>query len=253
MDSITTQPIPGGWAEREIRVGPRRFSLVVPADPHAFLESPDLEREGALEPYWAQLWTAAQPTAETVLKSNWQPGTPALELGCGIGLVGLAALACGLHVTFSDYHPMAVALALENARRNGFSSGERAATIAESQRPAASLVRAERAIGDQSPRVQGWVFDWRDSVGRQFPIILASDILYDAGNHPALVDLLERVLAPGGICWIGDAGRYHAGRFQALAESRGFDVRLVDEVGAQLPATRAGKYQRFVVQRPPKN
>lgn len=225
MNSITAHAIPGGWTEREIRLGERVFSLLVPANPHAILDSPELEAGDALEPYWVQLWTAAQPTAEAVLGSVWKPGTRVLELGCGIGLVGLAALCRGLHVTFSDYQPLAVALALENARRHGFPAG------------------------DHLSHVEGWVLDWRDAVDRRFPVVLGSDILYEVGNHVPLAELLERVLTPDGVCWIGDAGRYHASRFAEVAESRGFQVTLVDEAGRRLAAARTAKYQRFILQR----
>ena len=41
-----------------------------------------------------------------------------MEVGCGLGLPGVAALARGLRVTFSDYDPAALEFAARNARLN---------------------------------------------------------------------------------------------------------------------------------------
>ncbi len=71
-------------------------------------------------PYWADLWPAARMLAKVIMQENWTPGTPALEVGCGLGLPGIAALARGLQVTFSDYDPCALRFSGDNARLNGF-------------------------------------------------------------------------------------------------------------------------------------
>ena len=41
-------------------------------------------------PYWPYLWPAAYAMSAAVLRENWPPGAAALEIGAGIGLVGLA-------------------------------------------------------------------------------------------------------------------------------------------------------------------
>src|SRR5581483_5828823 len=98
--------VPGGWTEREWTLAGREFRLWLPASPDAFLDDPDVaqrhERDEYM-PYWAYLWPASLPLAEAVLHEKWQPGTRVVELGAGIGLVGLSALAAGCHVTFTDY------------------------------------------------------------------------------------------------------------------------------------------------------
>src|SRR5690242_8891234 len=112
MASVTEQPVPGGWSDRTIVLGGRAFSISTPTDPDAFLEH--LEEPAAdarphyADPYWAKLWPAAPLLAEAILRHPPTPPARVLELGCGSGLVGIAALACGLDVTFSDYVPFAV-------------------------------------------------------------------------------------------------------------------------------------------------
>src|SRR5580698_6627041 len=44
-------------------------------------------------PYWADLWPAARMLAKAVLAEPLPLGLTALEVGCGLGLPGIAALA----------------------------------------------------------------------------------------------------------------------------------------------------------------
>ena len=44
-------------------------------------------------PYWVELWPAARMLAKAILREPWTPGTEVLEIGCGLGLPGIAALA----------------------------------------------------------------------------------------------------------------------------------------------------------------
>ena len=104
-----------------------QFDIERPADSYALLDDPvvlDAHERDEYMPYWADLWPAARMLAKAVAKEDWSqyPRTgdklEALELGCGLGVPGLTALACGLRVTFSDYDLTAVRFAANNARRN---------------------------------------------------------------------------------------------------------------------------------------
>jgi predicted nicotinamide N-methyase len=232
--SVTELSIPGGWSEREVAVGPLVLKLLTPADPDEFLnhlvEPSDTGRPYLADPYWAKLWPAATDLAAGIWRSfgpESQVGCgPAstqrlrcLELGCGSGLVGVVALAVGLDVTLSDYVPQAVELALENASRNGLSGG------------------------------RGLVLDWRTPTDDQFPLIVAADVTYDRTNLPPLLDVLDRMLAPGGEAWFGDAGRGPAAEFLHLATSRGWLVRLLDEADQPVLVPILGRYQKIVLRR----
>jgi predicted nicotinamide N-methyase len=226
--SIANLPIPGGWTEREVAVGPRTFRLLTPADPDEFLNHL-VEPQGTAEPhladpYWAKLWPAAAYLAEAILRTPHSalrtPQSPCLELGCGSGLVGLAALVAGYEVTFSDYVPQAVELALENAARNGLCGA------------------------------RGLVLDWRRPPSKQFPFIVAADVTYDRAILPSLLDTVERMLAPGGEAWFGDAGRGPAADYLKLAADRGFAVSLWDEHDRPAIVPALGRCQRIVLRRP---
>jgi predicted nicotinamide N-methyase len=222
-ESLAARKIPGGWSTQDIAVGGRTFHVLLPADPDRFLddldESPSAPKELS-DPYWAKLWPAAQHLAEAMLTADFPPGTEILEIGCGSGLAGLAALARGYTVTFSDYVPMAVELALENAERNGLAA-----------------------------KARGLVLDWREPPPMKVGVLIAADVLYERAKNPILVNLLEKILAPDGVAWFGDAGRSASGDFLQLATDRGFSVKLFDEQNRPVGVPAVGRYQRFVVRR----
>ncbi|MBI1904342.1 MAG: hypothetical protein HYS13_24875 [Planctomycetia bacterium] len=143
--------------------------------------------------------------ARLVLQAGWTPGTRALEIGTGIGLVGLAGLAAGLKVTFSDYDAQSLKLALHNAAQNNL------------------------------PGAESLLFDWRDPPRQKFPVVLGCEVIYEAGLHDLVLGVLERMLAPGGVCWIGDPGRQYAPGFFAKAKARGYDVEIRDREFVLLP------------------
>ncbi len=222
--------IPGGWRRRTVTIVDRSFDLMLPADPdcvlETLLEAAESSADGGAgaepDPYWATLWSSATPTAEAVLQEDWHGDESVLEIGCGMGLVGLAALARGLQVTFSDYIPQALQMALANACRNGY------------------------------PAADGLLLDWNCPsealADRRYSVILASDILYNGQNHLAILQTIEQALAPDGVCWIGDPGRYHSRTFLEAASDR-FHVRLCDRAGDTFSVPQSGQYQMFVLRR----
>ncbi|MEX2285457.1 MAG: hypothetical protein WD648_00130 [Planctomycetaceae bacterium] len=208
--------IPGGWAEKDIVIERHRFRLTLPADPDAFLDDPvvhEAHERDEYMPYWPYLWPAAYSMAAAVMRADWPARQPALEIGTGIGLVGLAALVKGLRVVFTDYAADAVTLALHNARQNGFADAE------------------------------GMLLDWRKPPATRYPIILGCDVVYETVNHAPILDLLDVMLAPSGVCWIGDGGRQHGGTFCATARQRGWNVSLRDDDGNPLAAPIVGTFQ----------
>ena len=71
-------------------------------------------------PFWAPVWPAAQLLARVFqAEPAWVVGQTILDLGCGSGLAGIAALDAGAHqVVAHDLDPVALAIAAKNATAN---------------------------------------------------------------------------------------------------------------------------------------
>lgn len=186
----------------ELIAGGRPLVLVRPADPDRLLDDPAVvawNRRDDYMPYWAYLWPGAVLLAEAVAAGSWAPGTPALEIGCGLGLAGLVGLTRGLHVTFTDYDPAPLDFVARSAAANGLDPSR----------------YATRRL------------DWRDPPGDHFPVILGADVLYERRLVPLVADLLAAMLAPGGLALISDPCRAAAEGFPARVESVGLHCEAV--------------------------
>src|SRR3954471_20543292 len=113
----------GDVQREQIALADRVFLIDHPAQSDHLIDHPAIRSAFAADeymPYWADLWPAARMLAKAILRERWEPGRTALEVGCGLGLPGIAALSQGLHVLFSDYDATALRFAADNARLNGF-------------------------------------------------------------------------------------------------------------------------------------
>lgn len=197
MNAVADDNLPadaGPMIRDTIAVEGRAFALLRPEKPERLLDDPAViaafERDEYL-PYWAELWPSAVMLAAEVLGREFPAGMKVLEIGCGLGLAGLAALTKGLQVTFSDYEPRALQLAAANARLNGFR------------------------------HFQVMLLDWRCPPDLRFPLILAADVLYEERNAKPVFDLLRQMLLPDGLCLLADQDRKPAELFRSmLATSR---------------------------------
>jgi len=188
-----------------VTVGGHTFTFDHPVGLEKLFDHPavrDAYADDEYIPYWADLWPAAQMLAEVVLREPWEhrtrPGQKleALEIGCGLGVSGLAALARGLTVTFSDVDEAAVQLAASNARLNGFQDFETAA------------------------------IDLRTTPDRQFPVILAADVCYEVRLTEAVAAFVVSGLEPGGLALITDTDRLSARPLRGLLERAGMSITV---------------------------
>jgi predicted nicotinamide N-methyase len=175
--------------EHVVTIAGRDLRLLRPRDPEALLDEEAFADDEFL-PYWAELWPSAHALTEALAAREDLAGVRVLEIGCGLGLPSLAAALAGARVTATDWAHDAIALLAENARRNGI------AMTAE-------------------------VWRWSDPperLGAPWPLVVGSDLLYEARNEPALRGALDSLVAPGGEAWIADPGRATARAFLAGLE-----------------------------------
>jgi predicted nicotinamide N-methyase len=58
-----------------------------------------------------------------------------------------------------------------------------------------------------------------------FSLVLAADVLYERRNVPVLLELLPRLVAPGGEILLADPGRATADTFLELVDAEGWHRR----------------------------
>jgi predicted nicotinamide N-methyase len=188
--------------EEVVGVAGRDLALLRPRDAESLLSEADFERDEFL-PYWAELWPSATALAR-VVGGRALRGRRCLELGCGLGLVGLAAAAAGARVTATDWAPDSIALLERNAQRNGLTLEALCVSWTE---PEALVARAP----------------WE--------LVLASDVLYEARNGVALLALLPQLVDARGEIWLADPGRREAAPFLERArETFAIETRAAPEI-----------------------
>ena len=191
-----------------------RVVLEKPSDPDDLISEADFAKDDRL-PYWADLWPAAIVLAGFLEQRAMSEGATsrgasarvptgaavarALELGCGLGLVTIAAMRAGHDVLATDYYADSTLLTARNAMR---------------------VVGREPAL-----RMVDWR-DFPDDLG-MFDVVLAADVLYEKLYAPLVAEAIKRTLAPTGVAWVSDQGRVALGLFLEEAQARGLAARIV--------------------------
>lgn len=188
----------------------RSLTLEHPRDAEALISEADFERDERL-PYWADIWPSSLVLAEVIAAEPPAAGPAVgraagagagvsrgrlLELGCGLGLVSIAALQAGWDVLATDYYNDALSFARWNAWQ---------------------------CCGVE---LQTLNLDWRSpprDLGR-FDRVVASDVLYEQQYAELVPALLELSLTPSGEAVIADPGRVAASGFVRECEARGMTV-----------------------------
>lgn len=179
----------------------RQFRLLLPMSIDVLLDHPTTYEAFAQDeymPYWAELWPSALMLGQAIAQQDWPTDIQVLEVGCGLGLSGLVALALGMEVIFSDYDMAALKFAARNAILNGFQ------------------------------QFRTLPLDWRcppDNL--KVPLVLAADVIYEGRNIAPLIQLMATVLKPGGECWLSDPDRPHKQEFQKALMEQGFEFEAL--------------------------
>jgi len=185
---------------KPVTVAGARFELAVCASGEELLSAliaagPDdpAVRDERL-PYWTECWPAARALAARVMeRAAALEGLRVLDLGCGLGLPGVAAGRCGARVVFCDYDEWAARFAALNWAANLGGTG--------------SVM----------------VMDWREpACGASFDRILAADIVYEKRFYGPVLEAFDRLLKPDGEVWLGEPNRAFSGDFFNALRAAGF-------------------------------
>jgi ETFB lysine methyltransferase len=145
-------------------------------------------------PYWADVWHSAVALGDFLLQHPvLVRRREVLEIGCGLGVPGIIAASLGATVTFSDNDETALLAAELNLQT----------TLPDVVASFASL-------------------DFRTPPDRQWPVILAADVIYEARFIDPLAAFLARALEKEGTVVLAEPNRLVAVPFFARLEACGF-------------------------------
>jgi ETFB lysine methyltransferase len=151
-------------------------------------------------PYWADLWPSSLALANYLWKTVEVRALEVLELGCGLGLVGIVASRKGAVVTFTDYEADALAFTRYNALRN------------------------------DCPRAVIRHLDWHaPTLAQTYTLIIASDVLYERANFHPLLHILQTALGPDGQFILAEPNRPVARDFLRLLRDHRFQYARATE------------------------
>jgi len=178
-----------------VPVGDKEFEVMRPRNSDDLITEEDYVRDERL-PYWADIWPSCLILGARLLEEEGK-GQSLLELGCGVGIVTLAAISAGYEVVATDYYEDALLFTRANSWR---------------------------AFGTE-PRTM--YADWRTwpTFEEPFDRIVAADVLYEHAYAPAVASILEATLARGGSAIVADPGRVAADEFLIECGKRGFSVK----------------------------
>jgi predicted nicotinamide N-methyase len=175
----------------------REVNILHPANADDLISEEDFVRDERL-PYWADLWPSAKMLATSMVEENGN-GKRLLELGCGSGLVSVAAVVAGYDVLASDYYSDALLFTRLNVERNVKGGTVRTREI-----------------------------DWRDlpkGLGR-FERVVAADVLYEPAHGELVARAIYKTLAEDGFATVADPGRISRQNFIDCTKELGLEVEM---------------------------
>jgi predicted nicotinamide N-methyase len=170
-------------------------------------------------PYWATPWPSGAVLAGALADDPPAKGARVIELGCGLALPSIVAARAGADVLATDGSEDAVAFAAHSLALNEL-DGE-----------VAQVDWAEQ--GDALAARGPW------------DLVLAADVLYLQGNVELALDLVPRLVAPGGEVRMADPRRAGTRDFLAAARARfSVSTRQDGDVAIHRLRPRAGGRRR---------
>lgn len=140
-------------------------------------------------PYWALVWSGAMLLAERLASDPRLAGRRVLDVGCGLGVVSVAAAIAGAQVVALDRVAAPLEFVSRTSERNGLG-------------------------------ITPVAMDLRDlPVGAGFDFVIGAEVLYERAEFEALAAALLGAVRPGGTLVVVDARRVNTEGFYGAMEN----------------------------------
>ncbi len=193
-------PTVAGFPTREIRIdcGSLTIPLLVVRRIEDYVDTDELLRADDPQepPYWAHLWTGSRVLARLAATQLDCRGKRVVDIGCGLGLVGIAAAQRGASSVLFDYVGDGAAFAKANIDHNTCN-----------------------AVALQA--------DLRHPPFRSdFDYCFAADVTYDVGLQESLAAFMANHLAPAGRAWCVESVRTFDEGFHNACRNHGLQTQI---------------------------
>ena len=213
------EDIPVELQHAAVGPGDARLPLLV-ADCDAVMQMYIDAGQGDKDPYWTCPWPSSLAMAEELMaRPELVRGLRVADVGCGLGLGGVAAaLAGAAEVVFLDREPLALQCALANAQLSGVIALESSQGSSSSPATAAAaavqaMLSRGGALGEAlassstrtTTKISVEVFDWSQPATLEpFDVLLGCDILYEVLSVAPLAGVAPALLGPSGRLILAD-------------------------------------------------
>jgi len=175
-----------------VKINGQRLLLFQPASIDRFINPDDVLDNF---PLWAKIWEASGVLASHLVNLPPDPGKTLLEIGCGLGMVGIAAAKAGHRITMTERNPDALNFARANA------------------------------LANDCPDIAIQRLDWNDpQLKSRFDTIVGSETVYKTEDIDGLEAMFDRCLSPGGTIILAEGVRRTGVAFWARMRQR-YDVK----------------------------
>lgn len=193
-------PLGFAWHWEDTLIAGRMRPLAVASDPDGMLldacRRQDEGEQGVIDPFWATTWRAASGL-DRYLDRVEINGQRVLEVGCGTGHAGIAAILRGAIVTMTDGVDDPLHLVRLSLSRLGLKADVRVFRLGEDQ-----ILSSDDAV-------------------QKFPFILGSDVTYLRELWPALLVSADEHLSDDGRLLLSDPNRVIANEFREWLRTNG--------------------------------
>ncbi|MDG1958685.1 MAG: methyltransferase [Candidatus Binatia bacterium] len=186
---------------QSLNFGGRDVELAMIPDLEQYLDRERLLSDSNYEPpYWSLVWSGAQLFLPGFFSRHGMADVDLLDVGCGLGVVGVAAAVAGARVTAIDREVMPLEFLARSCSRNDVEVETHAIELA--------------AFAPE----------------RTFDHVIGAELLYERDSFPQLAaDLLDR-LRPTGRLTIVDAHRVDTSGFYESLHARGARIVYSEKI-----------------------